>query len=172
MRVSVFRGSILDAPADAIVNAANTELRHGGGVALAIARAAGPELDAASRTVGYVPLGSAAATPAGALTHRCVVHVPTIDYRSGGLRASPEQLREGMCAALRLVSEQGCSAVAVPMLGAGIAGGTPEEACRAIRDGIQAAAAEGCTVERVYVCAFTAGDAAAAERVFGASSEA
>ena len=166
MRVSVFRGSVIDAPADAVVNAANTELRHGGGVALAIARAAGPELDAASRAVGYVALGSAVATPAGALPHRCVLHVPTIDYRSGGRRATPEQLREGVRMALRLAAEYGCAAVAMPMLGAGIAGGTPEEACRAIRDGIQAAAEEGCGVQQVYVCAFTGGDAVAAERVF------
>ncbi len=167
MRLMVFRGSVLDAPADGLVNAANTELRHGGGVALAIARAAGPELERASREVGYCPLGSAAATPGGRLPHRCVVHVPTIDYRSGGRRATPEELRDGVAAALRLAAERGCRTVALPLLSAGIAGGSAENALQAIRAGVVAAEAEGCTVTEVRVCAFTATEATVAERFLG-----
>src|ERR687883_187981 len=52
---------------DAIANAANSHLLHGGGVAAAIARAAGPELDRESRERAPVPVGEAGATSAGAL---------------------------------------------------------------------------------------------------------
>ena len=167
MQVSVFRGSVLAATADAVVNAANTELRHGGGVALAIACAAGPELERASRQLGYCDLGSAVATTAGALPHRCVVHVPTIDYRSGGRRATAQQLRDGVAAAVRLAGEHGCRTVAMPLLGAGIAGGSAEAACHAIRDGVRCAETVGCAIQEVFVCACSPEDQAAAVKVWG-----
>ena len=65
----VVRGNLLDEPVDAIVNAANGALAHGGGVAGIISRAAGPELqeesDAVVRTHGFFATGSAVATGAG-----------------------------------------------------------------------------------------------------------
>lgn len=169
MRVRVLEGSVLDAGADGIVNAANTELRHGGGVAAAIARAAGPELERASRAVGYCPLGSAVVTPAGQLAARCVIHVPTIDYRAGGRRADRQQLQAGVRQALGLAVAQGCRSVAFPILGAGVAGIAPEEACRAMDEAFREAQATGAAPEEVVVCAFSATDRAAARRVWGAA---
>jgi O-acetyl-ADP-ribose deacetylase (regulator of RNase III) len=167
MRLRVFRGSVLDAPADAIVNAANTELRHGGGVAAAIARAAGPELERESRQVAPCPLGGAVVTGAGRLPFRCVLHVPTIDYRSGGRRATAREIADGVTAALRLAAERGCRRVAFPILGAGVAGIPPEEACRAMQAGFAAAEKAGTAVEEVVVCAFSPTDQAAVDAVFG-----
>ncbi len=167
MEVQVFAGSVLDAPADAIVNAANTELRHGGGVAAAIARAAGPEMEAASRAVGSCPLGGAVVTTAGRLSFRCVLHVPTIDYRAGGRRATAAQLRAGVAAALRLARARGCTAVALPILGSGVAGVPAEEACRRIAEGLEVARAAGDGPDLVLVCAFSEADQLAAAAVFG-----
>ncbi len=167
MDVRVFTGSILDAPAEAIVNAANTELRHGGGVAAAIARAAGPAFEQASRAVGHCALGAAVATTAGDLPFRCVLHVPTIDYRAGGRRASAEELRDGVAAALRLAKERGCGSVALPILGSGVAGVPAAEACRRIALGLEAARASGNAPDAVLICAFSTSDVRAVESVFG-----
>jgi len=167
MEVRIFAGSVLDAPADAIVNAANTELRHGGGVAAAIARAAGPDLESESRAVGRCTLGEAVATTAGRLPFRCVLHVPTIDYRAGGRRATAAELRGGVAAALRLAKARGCGSVALPILGSGIAGVPAGEACRRIAEGLEAARAAGEAPDVVFVCAFSAEDGRAAEAVFG-----
>ncbi len=170
MDVRVFAGSVLDAPAQAIVNAANTELRHGGGVAAAISAAAGPEFARASAAVGFCPLGSAVATSAGRLPFRSVLHVPTIDYRAGGRRATPEQVRDGVAAAFRLARELGCASVALPLLGAGVVGLAPDEACRRIAEGLTRAEAAGDAPRTVLVCAFTEPERRAAEAVFGAAA--
>ena len=76
--VTLSIGDLLKEPVDAIVNAANSNLAHGGGVAAVIARAAGPELDAESLALvkrhGTVPTGDAAVTGAGKLPFRGVIH--------------------------------------------------------------------------------------------------
>ena len=164
MRVRVFAGSVLEAPAEVIVNAANTELRHAGGVAAAIAAAAGPELERESRTVGFCPLGEAVATTAGRLPYRCVLHVPTIDYRAGGRRATSEEVRAGVAAAVRLARARGCRSLALPILGAGVVGMSPAEACRRIAAGLEAA---GQGPETVLICAFTSTERRVAVEVFG-----
>ena len=167
MEVRVFAGSVLEAPVEAIVNAANTELRHGGGLAAAIAAAAGPDFERASRQAGFCPLDSAVATAAGRLPFRCVLHVPTLDYRAGGRTATPAELRDGVAAALRLARERGCGSVAFPILGAGVAGLSPEEACRGIAEGLAAAGGGPDDGPRtVLVCAYRPAEQRAAERVF------
>src|SRR5688572_13192984 len=68
---------------DAIANAANSQLRHGGGVAAAIARAAGPALERESRERAPVPLGEAAETTAGDMPARWVIHAATMEQPGG-----------------------------------------------------------------------------------------
>jgi O-acetyl-ADP-ribose deacetylase (regulator of RNase III) len=172
MRVRVVHGGVLDVEAEAVVNAANTELRHGGGVAAAIARAAGPDLDRESRAVGYCPLGSAVATTAGRLRAKVVVHVPTIDYREGGRPATAAELQAGVERALALARAHGCRSVAFPILGAGVAGFAPSTACRLLREAFARAEAAGEGPEEVWVCAYSAADRAAAREVWGPADEA
>ena len=64
---------------DAIANAANTQLRHGGGVAGAIARAGGPAVDAESREQAPIGLGEAVETSGGAMPCRWVIHAATME---------------------------------------------------------------------------------------------
>jgi O-acetyl-ADP-ribose deacetylase (regulator of RNase III) len=168
MRVEVLDGGVLAADAEALVNAANTELRHGGGVALAIARAAGEAFVRESEAVGYCPLGRAVCTGAGRLPARVVVHVPTIDYRAGGRRATRDELRQGVREALRLAAERGCRSIAFPILGAGIAGFTPEEACAIMAEAFRQVEAEGAPApERVVVCAYSEADRRAVRATWG-----
>ncbi len=121
MAVQVIEGDITKVRADVVVNAANTQLIHGGGVARAIAQAAGPELEAASREAGFVPLGSFAVTPAGNLPAKVVVHIPTIDYTTNQ-RISLDALRSVWRSVLSWARKEGHRSLAVPLLGAGVVG--------------------------------------------------
>ena len=72
-------GPVTELEVDAIVNAANTQLRHGGGVAAAIVREGGRIIQEESDRIGWCDIGSAVATTAGSLKARHVIHVPTIN---------------------------------------------------------------------------------------------
>mgnify|MGYP001174237101 CR=1 FL=1 len=72
LRLSLRKGDLTREPVDAIVNAANEHLQHGGGVAGAISRAGGPAIQRESDAVGYTPTGTAAVTGAGALPAKFV----------------------------------------------------------------------------------------------------
>src|SRR3990170_2052616 len=121
MGVTIHEGNITDVEVDAIINAANTQLQHGGGVAAAIVRAGGRVIQEESDRIGWCDLGKAAATGAGQLRARHVIRVPTIDYTTGR-RASLDDIYDGTKAALELGKGLGLRRFAFPLLGAGIAG--------------------------------------------------
>jgi O-acetyl-ADP-ribose deacetylase len=127
-------GDITAEEVDAVVNAANEHLQHGGGVALAIARAGGPVLQEASdRWVAeHGPLrpGVAAVTPAGAMPAEVVVHVAGPRYREGQDNAG--LLGAAVVAALDAAAAEGCRTVALPAISAGIFGYPLAEATRVI----------------------------------------
>src|SRR5215218_7509907 len=81
--LEVISGDITKLEVDAIANAANSQLRHGGGVAAAIARAGGPELERESRERAPVPLGEAVETTAGDMPARWVIHAATMEQAAG-----------------------------------------------------------------------------------------
>src|SRR3954451_25431512 len=77
-RLEVQQADVTKLEVDAIANAANTRLLHGGGVAAAIARAAGPALDEESRAKAPIGLGEAVETTAGEMPSRWVIHAATM----------------------------------------------------------------------------------------------
>ena len=116
------QGDITRIRSDVVVNAANTELAHGGGVARAIAGAAGAALERESREAEFVPLGGFVATTAGDLDAERVLHIPTIDYRAGGATISYEALEKAWRDALAWCLAEGHRSVATPLLGTGVVG--------------------------------------------------
>ncbi len=112
---------------DAIANAANTELRHGGGVAAAIARAAGPQLDSESRARAPVGLGDAVATTAGRMPSRWVIHAATMEL---GGPTSARIIRRATAATLRAADELGARSLALVAFGTGVGGFPVGEAAR------------------------------------------
>ena len=86
-------GDITQITTDALVNAANTQLQHGGGVAAAIARAGGEIIQKESDQIGWCDIGKAVVTGAGRLPAKCLIHVPTIDYTTGK-KASLEDIKK------------------------------------------------------------------------------
>lgn len=115
-------GDITQMEADVIVNAANTQLFHGGGVAKRIVQIGGKAVEKESEQVGFCLLGDFAATTAGNLKAKAIAHIPTIDYVHGNGRISYEDLEGAWRKVLEWVSEEGYKSVATPLLGAGVVG--------------------------------------------------
>ena len=115
------RGDLLEAPVDAIVNAANGALAHGGGVAGIISRAAGPALqdasDAVVRTHGYFATGSAVATTAGKLPFKGVIHAVGPRFGEGD---EEKKLVQALSSAFAIAVENGWQSVSFPAVSAGI----------------------------------------------------
>ena len=123
------RGDLLHEPVEAIVNAANGALAHGGGVAGMLSRAAGPALqeesDTAVRTHGFFAAGSAVATGAGRLPFKGVIHAVGPRYGEGD---EERKLSAALQASFQLAKEKGWESVAFPAVSSGIFA-VPLEVC-------------------------------------------
>ena len=129
MTIECVQGDITQQPdVDAIVNAANAQLRPGGGVAGAIHRAAGPGLDQECRSHAPIRPGEAVITGAYALTNRFVIHCLGPVY--GRDQPSYELLASCYRNALRLATEESIASVAFPSLSTGAFGYPMDEAAR------------------------------------------
>jgi len=118
-RIVLVEGDITSEQVDAIVNAANSALVLGSGVAGAINRRGGPSIGVECAAHGPIEVGAAAVTGAGDLAARCVIHAAGMP--PGG-QVSEDSLRSSLRAAFALADEQGCQTVAVPAIGAGVGG--------------------------------------------------
>lgn len=134
--LAVVVGDLTAQRVDAVVNAANEQLQHGGGVAAALARSGGPEVQAESdRWVaehGEVGPGQFAVTTAGSMPARSLVHVVGPRYRKR--QDNEGLLRQSVRAALDGAKAAEATSVAMPMLSAGIFGYPPDEAGAVIAD--------------------------------------
>ena len=113
---------------DAIVNAANSHLQHGGGVAGAIVRKGGQVIQDESDRIGYVPVGGAAITGAGRLKARFVIHAVGPRMGEGDEDA---KLRKAITSVLALATDKGLKSISVPAISAGIFG-FPKDRCAQI----------------------------------------
>jgi len=127
-RIVLLEGDITEQQVDAIVNAANSALVLGSGVAGAIADRGGPSIGEACRVLGPIEVGEAAVTGAGDLAARIVIHAAGMP--PGG-QASEESVRASLRAALALADREGCHTLACPAIGAGV-GGLSLQACAEI----------------------------------------
>ncbi len=131
---------------DAIANAANTELLHGGGVAAAIARAGGPVIDEESRKVAPVGLGAAVETSGGAMPCRWVIHAATMEL---GGPTSADIIRRATASTLRRAEQLGARSLALVAFGTGVGGFSIEEAARIEVEEVRSHLAGGSQLERI-----------------------
>jgi len=122
------QGDITERDVDAIVNAANSHLQHGGGVAGAIVRKGGHVIQEESDAIGFTPVGTAAITTAGRLKARFVIHA--VGPRMGEGQED-EKLRSAVQSVLQLASEKGLVSVSMPAISSGIFG-FPKDRCARI----------------------------------------
>ncbi|MCD6415617.1 MAG: O-acetyl-ADP-ribose deacetylase [Planctomycetes bacterium] len=127
--LELIRGDITRQATDAIVNAANSALRGGGGVDGAIHRAGGPAIMEESRRIGRCPTGQAVITTAGDLPARKVIHTVGPRWR-GGDSGEPALLAGAYRRSLQLAVDNGLSSVAFPSISTGAYGYPVEEAAR------------------------------------------
>ncbi|MDS0281690.1 macro domain-containing protein [Haloarcula onubensis] len=119
MEFDVVQGDIAAQSADALVNAANTSLRMGSGVAGALKRAAGGGIDDEAVAKGPVELGGVATTDAYELDAEYVIHAAAMP--AGG-QSTAESIRDATRSALAEADALDCNSLVLPALGCGIAG--------------------------------------------------
>src|SRR5512143_3132648 len=120
---------------DAIVNAANSHLQHGGGVAGAIVRKGGRVIQDESDKIGYVPVGGAAITTGGKLKARYVIHAVGPRMGEGD---EDGKLKRAINSVLALATEEKLRSISIPAISAGIFG-FPKDRCAEILVGETAA---------------------------------
>jgi O-acetyl-ADP-ribose deacetylase (regulator of RNase III) len=118
-KIEVLETDITKLEVDAIANAANTRLMHGGGVAGAIARAGGPEVQDESDRNAPIGLGDAIETTGGAMPCRWVIHAATMEL---GGPTSAEIIRKATASTLRKADELGAKSLALVAFGTGVGG--------------------------------------------------
>jgi O-acetyl-ADP-ribose deacetylase len=125
--LEVLRADVTKLEVEAIANAANTQLAHGGGVAGAISRAGGPEIQRESDERAPIGLGEAVETSAGELPARWVIHAATMHL---GGPTSAEIIERATRSTLDAAERLECRSLALVAFGTGVGGFSLEEAAR------------------------------------------
>jgi O-acetyl-ADP-ribose deacetylase len=127
-KLRLVRGDITERNVDVIVNAANSNLNHGGGVAAAIVAKGGQIIQDESDKLGYVPVGNAVMTTAGKLPCKAVIHVVGPRYGEG---KEEKKLRLAINNVLNLAEQNNFKSISIPAISTGIFG-FPKEKCAKI----------------------------------------
>jgi O-acetyl-ADP-ribose deacetylase len=125
--LEVMQADVTKLEVDAIANAANTQLKHGGGVAGAISRAGGPEVQRESDDHAPIGLGEAVETTAGDMPARWVIHGATMEL---GGPTSAEIIERATASTLAKAEELGCRSLGLVAFGTGVGGFPIDEAAR------------------------------------------
>jgi O-acetyl-ADP-ribose deacetylase len=162
------QGDLTEMDADAIVNAANNDLRLGGGLAGVIRRRGGESIQRECNEIGSIPVGGAAMTSAGKLKARHIIHAASMEL---GGHTTAQALRRSTAHSLRVAAEKGMQTIAFPAIGTGI-GGFPLSECadimlREVAEHLK----RPTSLEKVYFVLFDAKALAAFEKSLRGMSE-
>lgn len=151
--VEAILGDLTEERVDAIVNAANSRLIHGGGLAGAIVRRGGRSIQEESDRVAPVPVGGAAVTGAGNLPSRWVIHAVGPRWGEG---MEESKLRSAVASSLDRAAELGVVSLALPAISTGIFGYPKAEGTRVIVDEVMRwiCAHQGSSLRRIRLTAF------------------
>ncbi len=126
--IRLVKGDITERNADAIVNAADSNLNHGGGVAGAIVKKGGRIIQSESNDIGFVSVGSSVITSAGKLPCKAVIH--TVGPKMGE-GSEEEKLNKAINSVFKLASQKGFNSISIPAISSGIFG-FPKDKCAKI----------------------------------------
>jgi O-acetyl-ADP-ribose deacetylase len=162
-QVVLMQGDLTEMETDAIVNAANNDLQHGGGVAGAIRRKGGDTIQRESNQIGSIPVGGAAITSGGKLKARYVIHAASMQL---GGQTTAQALRSSTAHSLRIAAEKGLKTIAFPAVGTGIAGFPMERCAEIMLREVNEHIRQGSSLEKVYFVLFDARALKTFERVW------
>ncbi|HLV96313.1 MAG TPA: macro domain-containing protein [Candidatus Acidoferrales bacterium] len=150
-KVILMQGDLTEMDTEAIVNAANNDLQHGGGVAGVIRRKGGPVIQEESNEIGSIPVGGAAITSGGKLKAKYVIHAASMQL---GGRTTAHALQSSTAHSLRIAAEKGLKTIAFPAVGTGIAGFPLEECAEIMLREVDEHLKRGSSLEKVYFVLF------------------
>lgn len=150
-RIRLEEGDITQAAVDAIVNAANTDLVLGSGVAGAIRSKGGPEIQRECDAHGPIALGEVALTGAGALPARHVIHAAGMQPAG---RVEEAALRACTRKALELAEARGLRSLAFPAIGTGVGGFSVQRCAEVMLEEVRAHIARGSQLDEVRFVLF------------------
>lgn len=148
VEIETFLGDITKLEVDAIVNAANTRLYMGGGVAGAIKRAGGKEIEEEAVKKGPIKIGEAVETTAGKLKAKYVIHSPTMEL---DFKTDENKIRLAMKAALKKADELGIESIAFSALGTGVGGFPKDKAAKVMVEELKKHIDEGTKLKKVIL---------------------
>ena len=151
--IRVVKGDITKVEADAIVNPANSLMIMGGGVASAIKRVGGDDIEFEARRHAPVPIGEAVVTSGGKLRAKYVIHAPTMERPA--MRTNEAKVRAAVRAALRRAHSLGLRSIAFPGMGTGVGGLDPNVAAKAMIEEVINFLKRGGRISEVLLVAFT-----------------
>ncbi|HEY1521459.1 MAG TPA: macro domain-containing protein [Solirubrobacteraceae bacterium] len=163
--IEVLDTDITTLDVDAIANAANTQLTHGGGVAGAIARAGGSVVQEESHVAAPIGLGEAVATGGGQMPCRWVIHAATMEL---GGPTSAHIIRRATASTLRCADELEAKSLALVAFGTGVGGFPIDEAARIEVEEVRRHLDSGSGLERVVFAVRGAAAREALERALSA----
>ena len=146
IKVEVNQGDITRLELDALVNAANDQLWMGGGVAGALKRVGGTEVEVEAVGKGPIPIGEAVVTGAGKLRAKYVIHAAVMGQ---DLRTDAEKIRQATRNSLLRGDELGIKSIAFPALGTGVGGFPLDECARIMISQVRRYVAKKTGLERV-----------------------
>ncbi len=156
-KIEVKQSDITKMEVDAVVNAANSSLKGGGGVDGAIHRAGGKviydECMQIIEKIGSLDTGEAVITSAGKMPAKYVIHTVGPVYRDGS-KGEPEKLANAYRNSLKVAAENNCKTVAFPNISTGIYRFPKKEAAKIATETVQQFLEENQSIEKVYLVCF------------------
>lgn len=151
VEIEVYQGDITQLELEALVNAANNRLWMGGGVAGALKRAGGKEIEAEAVKKGPIPVGEAIVTGAGKLKAKYIIHAAVMGQ---DLQTDTEKIRQATRNSLLRGDELGIKGLAFPALGTGVGGFPLDECARIMIDEVRRYSAGKTGLEKVVFVLF------------------
>jgi O-acetyl-ADP-ribose deacetylase (regulator of RNase III) len=153
LRVEIVEGDITEADVDAIANAANNALWMGAGVAGAIKRRGGEQIEREAVARGPIEVGSAVATGAGDLPHKCVIHGAVMGQ---DLATDAQLVAKTTRSCLELAGQLGVQSLALPAFGTGVGGFDAGECATIMMQAVEDSAPRLSSLRRVALVLFGA----------------
>lgn len=163
-RILVQQGDLTEMDVDAIVNAANNDLVLGAGVAGAIHRKGGEQIQRECNEIGSIPVGYAAITSGGKLKARYVIHAASMGL--GGQRTTVKTLHTSTAHSLRLAAERHLKTIAFPAVGTGVSGFPMDECAKIMLTEAAQHLKSDTSLETIYFVLFDAAAGNVFQRVW------